>query len=110
MMEKEITGKTSDGYHTFDELYHHRHALFAVVSSAYGDKAWKSKKHQDGTMYDGWFVAGIELPTGQITYHLPMDVWHKFPSREVEHAPKWDGHISSDVIHRLWATLPYFDN
>lgn len=26
-----ITGSTSDGYHTFDELYHHRAVLFSVV-------------------------------------------------------------------------------
>lgn len=30
-MEPEpVTGSTSDGYHTFDELYHHRAVLFSV--------------------------------------------------------------------------------
>ena len=27
-----VTGSTSDGYHTFDELYHHRAVLFSVIS------------------------------------------------------------------------------
>lgn len=26
-----VTGSTSDGYHTFDELYHHRAVLFSVI-------------------------------------------------------------------------------
>ena len=26
-----ITGETSDGYHTFNELYHHRAVLFSVI-------------------------------------------------------------------------------
>lgn len=26
-----VTGATSDGYHTFDELYHHRAVLFSVI-------------------------------------------------------------------------------
>lgn len=108
-MENEITGETSDGYHTFDELYQHRYALFAALAHTYGDKSWKSQKHQDGTMWDGWFVAGIELPTGQITYHLPVSVWMKFPAQEIERAPAWDGHTSNDVIHRIWTTLPYYD-
>lgn len=27
-----VTGSTSDGYHTFDELYHHRAVLFSVIT------------------------------------------------------------------------------
>lgn len=34
-----INGNTSDGYHTFDELYHHRAILFAVICNANKDKA-----------------------------------------------------------------------
>ena len=45
---KEINGSTSDGYHTFDELYYHRTVLFAVICNTYCDKAWKSWLHADG--------------------------------------------------------------
>lgn len=29
--QEPITGETSDGYHTFNELYHHRAVLFSVI-------------------------------------------------------------------------------
>ena len=60
--EPVITGETSDGYHTFNELYHHRAVLFSVIVKAFEDKAWKSRKHHDGTMYDGMFIVGVETP------------------------------------------------
>ena len=62
-----ITGDTSDGYHTFNELYHHRAVLFSVICNAHPDIAWKSKKHHDGTMYDGMFIVGIETVLGHIS-------------------------------------------
>jgi hypothetical protein len=98
-----VDGKTSDGYHTFDELYEHRHALFAVACRFLD--GWKSKLHDDGTMFDGWFIAGIETAQGQATYHMPMRLWEGFPARELEKAPAWDGHTPNDVIDRLRAAL-----
>lgn len=46
-------GNLSDGYHTFNELYHHRAILFSVVCNLFPDKAWKSKLHDTGDMFDG---------------------------------------------------------
>lgn len=101
------TGQISDGHHTFDELYEHRHALFfALMLSSSGDaETWMSKLHDDGSSFDGWFIAGIGLSTGPITYHLPMRLWDRFVSAGfdvLEKAPKWDGHTSNDVINRLY--------
>jgi hypothetical protein len=93
------TGLISDGYHTFDELYEHRHNLFAALIKVYG--GWKSLYHDDGSSYDGWFIAGINLPTGMITYHIPMAYWDSFPGEELNMAPHWDGHTPNDVINRL---------
>ena len=93
----------SDGYHTFNELYEHRFSLFSVVCKAYN--GWKSKLHSDGTMYDGWFVAGVETPKGQATYHMPMAWWGKFPVHELEKAPQYDGHTPNDVIERIHSLL-----
>lgn len=56
-------GDISDGYHTFNELYHHRAILFANICNKSG-KSWKSKKHHDGSMYDGMFIVGINTPDG----------------------------------------------
>jgi hypothetical protein len=37
-----IDGDTSDGYHTFNELYYHRMILFSVICNQNKSKAWKS--------------------------------------------------------------------
>lgn len=103
----EINGDTSDGYHTFNELYHHRAVLFSVIIKAFPDKAWKSKMHHDGTMYDGMFIVGIETPSGQATYHYDIDpYWNMFECRELERAPKWDGHTPQEAIDRIGKLTP----
>lgn len=103
-------GEMSDGYHTFNELYEHRHALFMVVQMLLKLEdgtvpAWKSRTHADGTSLPGWFIAGIKLPTGDITYHLPDCHWNICPGVEVDAAPAWDGHTPNDVIERLHGLL-----
>lgn len=99
----EVTDLTrvSDGYHTFQELYDHRNHLFMALMKSFPDLSWKSKKHHDGSGYEGWFIAGIHLPTGDITYHLPEWLWVHCPAKELEFAPEWDGHTSKDVLKRL---------
>lgn len=100
--EPVITGETSDGYHTFNELYHHRAVLFSVIIKAFSGKAWKAKKHEDGSMYDGMFIVGVETPDGQATYHYDIDpYWEMFKCRELEYAPKWDGHTPQEAIERI---------
>lgn len=111
--QKEIgnnVGAISDGYHTFDELYAHRIALFralccflhynGVTPAPY---AWKAKKHYGGAEFDGWFLAGIGSEPGkQITYHISMQEWDTWPGNEFEQSPyEWDGHTSADVLERL---------
>lgn len=113
------TMQVSDGYHTMDEVYDHRIALFMQVckmqayfneiASAQGiDRArriWKSKNHHptDKPMFEGWFIMGIDTEPGrQITYHLPLKLWDEcdFAIQFIK-APKWDGHTSADVLERL---------
>ena len=92
----------SDGYHTFNELYHHRAILFSVICNAMPDKAWKSKLHDTGDMFDGMFIVGIETPEGQATYHYDIEpYWNMFKVKELERAPKWDGHTPQDAIDRI---------
>lgn len=104
-MADEIKESISDGYHTFDELYHHRAVLFAALQNAYPDKSWKSKKHSDKTMFDNFFIAGIDTPQGMYTYHLEMKEWDKFHCKELDTAPEWDGHMPEDV-ERLMSLKP----
>jgi hypothetical protein len=95
-------GDLSDGYHTFNELYHHRAVLFSVICNSMPDKAWKSKLHDTGDMFDGMFIVGIETPDGQATYHYDINpYWDMFKVKELEKAPKWDGHTPTDAINRI---------
>lgn len=96
------TGKVSDGYHTFDELYEHRCVLFLALMQSGQAYAWKSRLHSDGTSFDGWFVAGIYTGKGrQITYHLPDKYWDECTAGALPKAPEWDGHTSADVLERI---------
>lgn len=95
-------GEVSDGYHTFNELYHHRAVLFSVICNANPDKAWKSKLHDTGDMFEGMFIVGIETPQGQATYHYDIEpYWDMFKVKELERAPKWDGHTPEQAIERI---------
>jgi len=97
-------GDISDGYHTFDELYFHRMMLFSVVCNQNKDRAWKSKLHDDGTMYDDYFIVGIETDQGQYTYHYHMQNWSMFKVKELDKAPEWDGHKPSDIVRLISLT------
>ena len=95
-------GEFSDGYHTFNELYHHRAILFSVICNGLPDNAWKSKLHDTGDMFDGMFIVGIETPEGQATYHYDIEpYWDMFNVKELEKAPKWDGHTPQVAIERI---------
>lgn len=94
--------EASDTYHTFTELYAHRITLFVALMKGHKEISWKSKLHNDGTSFDGWFIAGMKLPTGDITYHIPERFWNAMENIEtLENAPEWDGHTSDDVVRRL---------
>lgn len=105
------TNLVSDGYHTFGELYDHRIALFIALCSMnfaleyqYQKPIWRSKIHNDGTSWDGWFILGMGENKGeQISYHLPMSYWNNTDFADTyEKAPyEWDGHTPSDVVERL---------
>lgn len=97
-------GDISDGSHTFDELYFHRMMLFAVICNSYKDNAWKSWKHEDGTMFDDYFIVGITTPKGDYSYHYHKDFWNIFNVVELKNAPKWDGH-KPENIDRLFSLI-----
>jgi hypothetical protein len=105
-------GNLSDGYHTFNELYHHRAILFSVICNMFPEKAWKSKKHHEGDMFEGMFIVGIDTPEGQATYHYDIDpYWDMFKVKELAIAPWWDGHSAEQAIERIKSlhteVLPY---
>ena len=108
----------SDGYHSFKELYDHRVVLFVALCNTLNNidwllqdnndwlvdskKPWKSKLHFDGTMWEGWFIAGIWTQKWEtLTYHLPISEWDNFNATVLENAPEWDWHTADHVISLL---------
>lgn len=91
----------SDGYHTFGELYYHRMVLFSIICNQNRDKAWKSKLHHDGTMFDNFFIVGIDTLEGQYTYHYDLKFWDAYDVKELEKAPEYDGHKPEDITRLI---------
>jgi hypothetical protein len=118
------TGEVSDGYHTFNQLYEHRHALFLtlvqmlVMLGESKVKGWMSEVHNDNTGMLGWFIIGVDIKGSgslgktQISYHLPIRLWPVARAiigiHVMAKAPKWDGHSSDDVISRLYEIIKHF--
>lgn len=108
---RQITADTSDGYHTFNELYEFRKlynaALFNEWASQHKFSPHKSWKHSDGEdcFGGGWFVVCAHLPTGQITNHYEAGDWELFNIPESPRMDVWDGHTPQDVAERLSALL-----
>ena len=96
-------GEVSDGFHSFNSLYHQRMILFVCLTNAFPNRSWKSHKHSDGTepFGGGWFIVGINTPEGQYTYHYENKDWDIFQCPEIEIAPEWDGHTDKDVTRLL---------
>ena len=88
----------SCGPHTFGDLFNERALLFSVLCSLFPKRAWKSHAHSDGEVWPGFFIAGIETPEGQYTYHYKTELWDTFDVPEIPHAPEYDGHSSADVV------------
>ena len=102
-----ITENTSDGYHTFKELYEFRKLYNACLfNEFYAQSKYavhKSKKHSDGEKcFNGdWFIVVATFPTGDISNHYEIKDWDLFQCEERETAKEWDGHTAKDVTDRL---------
>ena len=108
----EVTENTSDGYHTFKELYEFRKIYNAVLFNEWAKQGkynvHKSMKHSDGELCfgGGWFIVVATLPTGDISNHYEMKDWGLFQCEEREIAKEWDGHTAKNVVERLQALTP----
>lgn len=104
-----VTGETSDGYHTFNELYSYREAYNAALFNEWASqkkyKVHKSWHHSDEPhepiFGGGWFIVMAELPTGQISNHYQAEYWDDFKIPETPVAHAWDGHTPQQALERL---------
>lgn len=94
--------KMSDGYHTFADLYEQRLILSAALAKN-NPHAWKSKRHEDGSVPfgGGWFIMGFDTDEGCYTYHYELKDWNLFQCKELDKGKPWDGHTSKDVRRLL---------
>lgn len=94
--------KISDGYHTFADLYEQRLILSAALANN-NPNAWKSKRHEDGSVPfgGGWFIMGFDTDEGGYTYHYELKDWDLFQCKELDKGKPWDGHTSKDVRRLL---------
>lgn len=105
-------GEVSDGYHTFNELYHFRMLYNAALFNEWAAKGihsvHKSHCHHDGKecFGGGWFIVCAMLPGGQISNHYENKHWDLFKIPAPETALwEYDGHTSIDVTNRLTSFL-----
>jgi hypothetical protein len=108
-------GETSDGYHTFDELYLYRMlynaAFFNELARRGVYDVHKSVRHSDGDVIFGgeFFIVVAALPTGQISNHYTLghdlEHWYLFdiPIRDI--AVEYDGHSPAEAATRLFEFL-----
>jgi hypothetical protein len=87
----------SDGHHTFKQLYDHRTILFAIICNEHPDISFKTMLHEDGTMFDDMFLALIQTPAGNYSYHCDLSFWDKFKIPERERSIPFDGHTPDDI-------------
>jgi hypothetical protein len=108
---------TSDGHHTFAELYRYRLLYNAALFNEWAKLGLydphKSMFHDDGTLPFGdrkWFIVVAELPTGQISNHYRVVDWDLFdiPTKDLPNV--YDGHSPDDVERRLTRFLTKSDD
>lgn len=97
-----IGNGTSDGAHTFGELYKQRSVMLSVLASLFPDRAWKSKLDHKGEAKANRFIVGFDTPEGQATFHCDIQKhWDRFECPELPQAKPFDGHTSGDAVNRL---------
>lgn len=120
IFKTKITGSTSDGYHTFDELYYYRllynsgvvNLIQYINDNNLGKldiKVYKSYRHDDKKFCfgGGWFIVQMETPYGQISNHYENKYWNLFNCTELPYARKFDGHTPAQAAERLYKLIGY---
>jgi hypothetical protein len=104
----EVTGSTSDGYHTFDELYEYRKQYNAALFNSFARSGLysvhKSLRHSDGELAfgGGWFIVVAVLPHGMISNHYKEEDWELFNIPSFDFSPiEYDGHTPEEALERL---------
>ena len=101
------TDLISDTWHTFGELYKHRSILYIKLCKELSLKkdfwVFKTKKHDDESIMEGYFILGIKLPDNSyISYHMNNEDWDLCEfAQEIEKSPIKGKHTSNDTLSNL---------
>lgn len=112
-----IDENTSDGFHTFKELYRYRmlyNAAFLNCLSRSDDlesscsviSIGKSRRHSDGEIpFDGgWFIVWVQTDEGTVSNHYENRYWDLFDVDEHDRSPEYLGTTPDqecDVLEHL---------
>ncbi|MGI5897826.1 MAG: hypothetical protein ACOX6Q_01550 [Candidatus Dojkabacteria bacterium] len=94
----------SDGFHTIGDYVDMRNHLFVALCNICSDISWKSRQHyneENDPMFNGCFIAGMNTPTGPVTFHLKEEYWDDLNILEIDRAPEYDGYTEEDVKKRI---------
>lgn len=89
--------KVSDGFHTMQDLYEHRVALFIALMESNPGISWKYRDFEN----DEWVLGGMNLKTGPIAYPLPGEVFDNLAVGSRIEPPEYDGYTPDDILRRL---------
>lgn len=85
--------------------YRERNMLIALLSLLYPSRVYKDKDFEnDNKKYIYRWVVSIELPTGQVAYHVHESDLHFFEHVN-EGENNWDGHtreMKEDRLKKCW--------
>ena len=92
-MEEETINQSS----TLDDAYFDRNQVIQALAKMALEQGMKVGLREDPSS-PGWPVLTIDLPTGQVGYHLPEDqVVGDWPDYDKE----WDGHSLAEKRERV---------
>ena len=82
-----------------DAVYAERNRLVAALAHLFSNAAWRGLDPEA----PGWTVVYIELPGGQVSWHIPDAEMEQFPALALRDPSNWDGHDTPEKYRRLAA-------
>lgn len=84
-----------------DEAYAERNKLVCVLSKLF--PAWLGRHEETDTNWGKeWLnIVYIQLPTGQVSWHIHEDLLPLFAHLELDLSKKWDSHTTDEKYERL---------
>ena len=84
------------------QLYAERAACVAALVSAAESNGWTCYSWIDPKEGTSWPVVCIELPTGQVTWHIHLTEFDKLGLDRLPRSDShWDGHTTGEKYDRL---------